>query len=326
MTLATAHKTSLKLHPPTPPTLGKKDLISLDHLSSGQVHGLFDLAEEIKAAPAAYAEALAGKSVVLLFEKPSLRTRATFQIGAAKLGADAIYMDHAASRLGEREPVSDYGQNLSLWADAIVARVFRHEVAEALAASASIPVINGLSDLRHPCQALADFMTLREAFGALQGLKLAFVGDGNNVCHSLMIGAAILGVDMLIVCPAGYEPCQSVARKALKLASITGAPLMITDEIDALIGRDAVYTDTWVSMGDEADGVRRRETLQAFQVDETMMSIAGDETAFMHCLPAHRGEEVTTGVLDGPRSLALKQAENRMWIQNALMLSLFGGA
>jgi len=326
MTLATAKQSSLRLHKAAPPALAKKDLISLDHLSSTQMQGLFDLAEEMKAAPGQHAQALAGKSVVLLFEKPSLRTRATFQIGAAKLGADAIYMDHAASRLGEREPVSDYGQNLSLWADAIVARVFRHEVAEALAASASIPVINGLSDLRHPCQALADFMTLRETFGSLQGLKLAFVGDGNNVCHSLMIGAAILGVDMLIVCPAGHEPCQSVARRSLKLSAITGAPLMITDEIDAIIGRDAVYTDTWVSMGDEADGSRRRETLHAFQVNEKMMSIAGDEAAFMHCLPAHRGEEVTGDVLDGPRSLALKQAENRMWVQNALMLSLLGGA
>jgi ornithine carbamoyltransferase len=305
--------------------IGARDLLTGLELSPAEAHGLLDLAAEMKARPAAHAGALAGKVVTLLFEKPSLRTRISFEAGVARLGGHAIYMDHSSQRLGVREPVSDYGKNLERWVHAIVARVHGHHTVEELAASASIPVINGLSDMHHPCQALADYLTLRERFGALKGLKVAYVGDGNNVCHSLILVGALLGVDLMVVTPGGYEPFLGVMNEAAGVARSTGASVMVTDELEALHERRAVYTDTWVSMGSEAESERRCADLGPYQVNERVMKMAASDAVFMHCLPAHRGAEVSAGVIDGARSVVYDQAENRMHVQNAALVAMLGG-
>ncbi len=305
--------------------LAHKDVLSMAPLSAGQIDSIFETAEACKAEPASFRAALAGKTVILLFEKPSLRTRVSFEAGAAKLGATAIYMDHSAQRLGEREAVKDYGRNLERWIDLIVTRTFSHHVVEELAAHTAIPVINGLSDMEHPCQALADFFTMKERFGTLKGLKVAYVGDGNNVCHSLILGAAALGVDLTVISPDGYGPFPGVLRKALMLARDTGAEITATDEIEAVHGRSVVYTDTWVSMGQDGESAARHAAFTPYQVNAKVMAMTSvPEAVFMHCLPAHRGQEVTDEVIDSRASLVYDQAENRMHVQNALMLGLLG--
>lgn len=302
--------------------LAATDILSVGELSATELNALLDTAIRVKAEPLAYEDALRGKSLVMLFEKPSLRTRVSFEIGAAKLGAKVVYFDHSSSRIGQREPVADYGSNLSLWTDCVVARVFQHSVIENLAKHSTVPVINALSDLYHPCQALADLLSLKEKLGDLKGAKLAFVGDGNNVCNSLMLGAATLGMGFTAVCPPGYEPDEQTVKAAGKLLKDSGGTLTITDEIEAVYGNDAVYTDTWTSMGQESEQAQRVKTFAPYQVNEHLMNIAGDDALFMHCLPAHRGEEVAAEVIDGPRSIVLRQAENRMHAQNALLLHL----
>ena len=302
--------------------LAASDVLTVGELSPAELRTLLDTAIAVKADPIAYEDSLKGKSIVMLFEKPSLRTRVSFEVGAAKLGAKVVYFDHSSSRIGQREPVSDYGSNLSLWTDCVVARVFDHTVLEALAKHSTVPVINALSDLYHPCQALADVLSLKEVLGGLAGAHLAYVGDGNNVCNSLMLAAAALGMKFTAVCPAGFEPDSQTVRQAGALLRQTGGSLAITDEIDAVFGADAVYTDTWTSMGQESERATRLAAFSPFQVNRRVMDIAGENAKFMHCLPAHRGEEVAADVIDGPSSLVLRQAENRMHAQNALLLHL----
>lgn len=298
------------------------DLLTVGELSPAELSAVLDTALTVKAEPLAFEDALKGKSVVMLFEKPSLRTRISFEVGASKLGAKVVYFDHATSRIGDREPVSDYGSNLSLWTDCVVARVFDHAVLDTLAKHSTVPVVNALSDIYHPCQALADLLSLKETVGELKGAHLSYVGDGNNVCNSLMLGAAALGMKFTAVCPVGFEPDPQTVKQAGALIRQTGGALTITDEIDGVWGADAVYTDTWTSMGQESQKDARLKTFAPFQVNESVMKIAGDDAIFMHCLPAHRGEEVAADVIDGPRSIVLRQAENRMHAQNALLLHL----
>ncbi|MFT5235115.1 MAG: ornithine carbamoyltransferase [Shewanella sp.] len=298
-------------------------LLSIKDLSQAQLTELLSLAKKIKANPAEYRHALDGKSVVMLFEKPSLRTRVSFDIGINKLGGHCLYLDQQNGALGKREPVSDFAANISCWADAIVARTFLHSTIETLAEYGSVPVINALSDLYHPCQGLADFLTLSEKFDDLSQVKLAYVGDGNNVTHSLMYGAAILGATMTVLCPPGHFPDGQVVVEAQALAAKHGGKLILTSDVEQLAEQDAIYTDTWISMGDETDLSVIKAKFQPYQVNEAMMSKAG-ANFFMHCLPAYRGVEVTAEVVDGEGSLILQQAENRMHAQNAVLVTLLG--
>ncbi|MEQ8770255.1 MAG: ornithine carbamoyltransferase [Phycisphaerales bacterium] len=316
----------LKLAAATSPFAG--GLLAIDDLTGAQILEVLDLAAAVKANPKAYAGMLSGLSVTMLFEKPSLRTRMSFEIGLTKLGAHVVYLDHSKSKLGEREAVKDYAKNLERWTDAIVARVFKNTVLQELSGNASIPVVNALCDVEHPCQALADVLTLREAFGSLDGLKVAYVGDGNNVCHSLMLACAKLGVDFTAVTPKGFEPQFGVVKAATAAAQETDATITISRSIGDIKGHHAVYTDTWVSMGQEHQTNLRGGEFTHLQVDDEVMAIASEglesPAVFMHCLPAHRGEEVTDDVIDSAQSLVYEQAENRMWAQNALMLKVFG--
>lgn len=298
------------------------DFISLLDLEGPSLAEVLDLAERVKAEPARWARALAGRSAVLLFEKPSLRTRVTFEVGVAKLGGLAMYFEHTSSRIGEREPIVDYGRNLERWVDVIVARVFDHATLTGLAEHAGVPVVNALSDHEHPCQALADMLTLRERLGRLEGARLAYVGDGNNVCHSLMLAAARLGVDMVVITPDGYAPDPGVVDAARAHAARAGQELLVTPDLAAVAGADAVYTDTWVSMGQDDQASTRNAALRPYQVTQRVMARAGEGAIFMHCLPAHRGMEVAAEVIDGPHSAVYDQAENRMHAQNALLLHL----
>jgi ornithine carbamoyltransferase len=289
-------------------------------LSGDEVVHLLDLAGQIKSAPARYGEALRGRSISLLFEKPSLRTRVTFELAIKQLGGDSVF---TSGMIGAREPLKDVARNLSRWTQAIVARVYSQKTIEELAAWSSVPVVNALSDLYHPCQALADMQTLRERFGALRGLNLAYVGDGNNVAHSLMLSSTRLGMNFAIATPPEYPPNKDVAGEAGGLAAVSGATLKITtDPREAVTGANAVYTDVWASMGTEHEIEKRRRAFRGYQVDEALFSLAAPEAVFMHCLPAHRDEEVTDAVIESPRSVVFDQAENRLHAQKALLLML----
>lgn len=296
-------------------------LLSIKDLTQEQLKDLLVLAKKIKANPAEYRNALDGKSVVMLFEKPSLRTRVSFDIGINKLGGHCLYLDQQNGALGKREPVSDFAANISCWADAIVARTFLHSTIEGLAEHGSVPVINALSDLYHPCQGLADFLTLSEKFDDVSKVKLAYVGDGNNVTHSLMYGAAILGATMTVISPPGQFPDGQVVVEAQALAAQHGGKLILTSEIEDIAQQDAIYTDTWISMGDDTNLDDIEAKFKPYQVNAEMMAKAG-ASFFMHCLPAYRGVEVTADVVDGEGSLILQQAENRMHAQNAVLVTL----
>jgi ornithine carbamoyltransferase len=300
----------------------QSDMISIADLSSAEIHEIFDMASRIKARPAVFGGALAGKQFVLMFEKPSLRTRVTFEVGIRKLGGAAMFMEHPGG-IDAREKIADIAHNLERWIDGIVLRTFKHSTVTDMAKYASVPVINGLSELEHPCQALADYFTLQERFGDVSALKLAFVGDGNNVAHSLMLTAAALGSRFSVATPAGYEPSKAVVRAAQKMAQRTGAIIEITNDVCAAVaGADAVYTDVWASMGQESEAANRDTIFRPFQVNRKLMSLAAPQAAFLHCLPAHRGDEVTDEVLDSPRSIVFDEAENRMHVQNAIMVLL----
>jgi ornithine carbamoyltransferase len=312
-----------------PASLQGADLLSVSSLAKEQMLDLFRLAADLKADIRPYAKALDGKAAVLLFEKPSLRTRMTFEVGVAKLGGHPIYMDHSAQKLGERESVTDYARNLERWVDIIVARVFRHAVVAELAAAATrVPVINALCDLYHPCQALADYFTLWERNGrSLERVKLAYVGDGNNVCHSLMHGAAILGVEMVAITPPTHQPDPHVVEETEALRRAAGGnspPVRVSSDPDEVKGATAVYTDVWVSMGEAAHSAGERKKFMRYQVNEALMAKAGPQAVFMHCLPAKRGQEVTDGVIDSAQSVVYDQAENRMHAQDALLCRVFG--
>ena len=304
----------------------QSDMISIADLSPAEVHEVFDMARMIKSRPAMFSGALAGKQFVLMFEKPSLRTRVTFEVGIRKLGGDALFMEHPGG-IDAREKLSDIAHNLERWIDGIVLRTFKHSTVTDMAQYASVPVINGLTDLEHPCQALADYFTLQEHFGDVAALKLAFVGDGNNVAHSLMLTAAALGSRFSLATPAGYEPSRAVVKAAQKMAQRTGAVIEITNDPRAAVaGADAVYTDVWASMGQESEAADRDRIFRPYQVNRDLMSVAAAKAVFMHCLPAHRGDEVTDEVLDSARSIVFDEAENRMHVQNAIMVLLYSSS
>jgi ornithine carbamoyltransferase len=276
-----------------------------------------DLAAQIKRTPMRFSQALAGRYLSLLFEKPSLRTRVTFELAIKQLGGDAVT---CAGPIGDREPVKDVARNLDRWTNGIVARVFSQSTIDELAQWSSVPVINALSDLYHPCQALADMQALKEHFGKLEGLKLAFVGDGNNVAHSLMLTAGRLGVHVAVASPEGYEPNAEIVAQASRLGRIT----VTRDPAEALAGADAVYTDVWASMGQECEANARAAAFAPYQVNETLFAQARPGAIFMHCLPAKRGQEVTDQIMESPRSVAFDQAENRLHAQKALLVMLLG--
>jgi ornithine carbamoyltransferase len=291
-------------------------------LTAGEFAAVLDLAADVKRSPADYRAALAGQSIALLFEKPSLRTRITFELAIQQLGGFAVLNDGA---IGAREPLKDAARNLERWVNGIVARTFLQRTIDDLARWSRVPVINALSDLYHPCQALADMQTLREVFGDVRGLTLAFVGDGNNVAHSLMLCAARLGMNFAIATPEGYEADPKIVAEAERLAAETGAFIRCTnDPYAAVRGVNAVYTDVWTSMGEEDEAAERRTAFANHQVDDDLMSHADSGAIFMHCLPAKRGEEVTDSVIESKRSVVFDQAENRLHAQKALLLMLMG--
>ncbi len=293
------------------------DLLRDLDLTDDELRYLLDLAAAVKRSPRDYSQALAGKSIALLFEKPSLRTRLTFELAIKQLGGDSLFFE---APIGVREPLKDVARNLDRWVNGIVARVFRQDTIDGLAEWSSVPVINALSDLFHPCQALADMQTIRERFGELQGLKLAFVGDGNNVAHSLMLSALRLGMDFSLGCPQGYSPNPDIVAQAEGLAAVSGAALSIVhDPAEAVRGAHTVYTDVWASMGQEQETAIRRRDFRGFQVDDALFAAARPDAIFMHCLPAKRGEEVSDSVMECARSVVFDQAENRLHAQKALL-------
>ncbi len=266
---------------------------------------------------------LRGQTLALVFEKPSLRTRVAFEAGMTQLGGHGSYLSANDIDMGGRESVADVARNLSRWVQAIAARVFKHQTIEQLARFATVPVINALSDLEHPCQALADMLTLYEHRPELPTATLAYVGDGNNVCHSLMLIGALLGVQVRVACPPDYRPHPDVVEQAQRLAAVHGQQIRITAvPEEAVVGADAVYTDVWASMGQEHEAARRRPVFAAYQVNQPLLSHARPDALVMHCLPAHRGEEITAEVIDGPQSVVFEQAENRLHVQKALILML----
>jgi len=300
-----------------------RDLVSITDFLPDELACSLELAAAMKARPADFRGTLVGKQIVLFFEKPSLRTRLTFEAGMNSLGGTSFFVDQTQSRLGAREPLSDIAHNLERWVDGVVLRTFAHETVACMAMHASIPVINALSDLEHPCQAMADMMTLREHFGDLKNVHLAYVGDGNNVAHSLMLAAASLGTSISVGTPEGYEPSAEILKSATELAIITGSQITITnDPIEAVTGADAIYTDVWASMGQEREAAERQRIFAPFQVNRKLFSHAAKHAVFMHCLPAHRGDEVAASVIDSPRSVVFDQAENRLHIQKAILVLL----
>jgi ornithine carbamoyltransferase len=307
-------------HPARP----KRDLISISALSESDVSQIFALARDLKRQLRAGKRPplLAGKNLAMIFQKPSLRTRVTFETGITQLGGSAIYLAPDDIRPGERESVADIAQNLACWVDVIVARTYNHEVLLELARSARIPVINGLTDLLHPCQVLADCFTLEETRGSLEGIHVAFVGDGNNVVHSWLHAAALLNIDFTLACPPGYEPRADIVERTRKKAR---SKITITHDAEAAVrDADVIYTDVWASMGQEHEAANRRRTFRRYQVNERLLGLAARDVLVMHCLPAHRGEEITDSVLDGPRSIVLQQAENRLHTQKGILVWLFG--
>jgi ornithine carbamoyltransferase len=303
-----------------------RDLISIQDFSADELACALELATALKARPADFRGILSGKQIVLFFEKPSLRTRLTFEAGINSLGGASFFVDQTQSRLGARESLSDVAHNLERWIDGIVLRTFAHETVTTMARHAAIPVINALSELEHPCQAMADMLTLQQHFGDLRGVRLAYVGDGNNVAHSLMLAAASLGASISVGTPEGYEPNAEIVGAARELAVVSGASVqVVNDPIEAVAGADAVYTDVWASMGQEDEAVDRGKIFAPFQVNQKLFSCAAKHAVFMHCLPAHRGDEVTAAVIDSPRSVVFDQAENRLHVQKSILVLLLEG-
>jgi ornithine carbamoyltransferase len=308
----------------TVPVCITKDLLTGAEWTPADVRDLLQRTADIKSLPSRYGSVLRNKHIALIFEKPSLRTRVTFEVGIQSMGGFVVFLDHTQARLGERESIADVARNLERWVQGIVARVYEQRVLEEMAQNADIPVINALSDKFHPCQALADFFTLEEKFGSLKGFKLAYVGDGNNVCNSLIYLAARLGVHMRVATPAAYAPASDVLTDAKRIAKETRARIEVfTDPAEAVAGTQAVYTDSWTSMGFEAEEKTRRAIFKPYQVNRKLMEQAPADAVFMHCLPAHRGAEVTDEVLDGASSVVLDQSENRMYVQKAILHTLY---
>jgi ornithine carbamoyltransferase len=303
------------------------DLVSTRDLGAQGVQAVLHLAELMKSRPSVFQRSLAGKQMVMFFEKPSLRTRLTFEAGMTNLGGAAMFVDQSQSRLDARETLSDIAHNLERWVDVIVLRTFAQETIEGMARYASVPVINALSDIEHPCQALADYFTLQERFGDLKNISLAYVGDGNNVSHSLLLTCACLGSSIRVATPKGYSPNTQIVADARKIAKETGARIeLLTDPHAAVAGVDAVYTDAWASMGQEHEAGQRAEIFPPYQVNRQLMAEAAPHAVFMHCLPAHRGEEVSDEVMDSDNSVIFEQAENRLHVQKSILYLLLGGA
>ena len=303
------------------------DFVSTRNLGPGGVEAVLHLAAVIKSHPSDFRRALAGKQMVMFFEKPSLRTRLTFESGMTSLGGSAMFVDQTHERIDAREKLSDVARNLERWVDVIVLRTFAQETIENMAEFASVPIINALSDLEHPCQALADYFTLVERFGDVKNLCLAYVGDGNNVAHSLLLTAACLGSTIRVATPPRYAPNPQIVADALEIAAQTGATIqLLTDPCAAVSGADAVYTDAWASMGQEHEAAARAKIFPPYQVSADLMAAAPPGALFMHCLPAHRGEEVTVEVIDSEASIVFEQAENRLHVQKAILYLLLGGA
>jgi ornithine carbamoyltransferase len=303
-----------------------EDLCSIADLSSAEVRAVLKLGHDVKRNPQAYRHALDAKQMVLMFEKASLRTRLSFETGINTTGGNAIFVDQTSSPLGERESIADVARNVERWVDVIVLRTYAHDTITEMAANARVPVINALSDFEHPCQALADFMTLEEHFGSAAGLNFTYVGDGNNVCHSLMLTGAQLGTNVTVATPRGYSPDIEIVTKAREIADANHCEIrLLQDPHAAAEGADAIYTDVCVSMGMEHESTKREPIFRPFQVNEALMKEAKPEAVFMHCLPARRNAEVTDEVLDGPQSIVFDQAENRLHAQKALLLLLLGG-
>jgi len=298
----------------------KRDLLRIADLERGEIERILGLAARLKAELRAGRPhpLLAGRTLAMIFEKPSLRTRVTFEVGMVQLGGAAIHLAPGDIRLGERESAGDIARNLERWVDLVMARTFLHQSVVDLAAGARVPVINGLSDLHHPCQVLSDCFTLLERRGRIAGLRVAFIGDGNNVVHSWMDAASRLAFEFVLACPPGYEPDAAIAAEAGGHASVTHDPEKAARDADV------VYTDVWTSMGQETEAKARRRAFGPYQVNERLVALARRDALVMHCLPAHRGEEITDAVLDGPQSVVFEQAENRLHVQKAIMLWLLG--
>lgn len=306
-----------------------ENFISLAELSAEEIYEILDLAAELKEEwrGGGNRPLLAGKTLGMIFQKPSLRTRVSFEVGMRHLGGEALYLSPQEIKLGERESVADVARVLSRYVDGIMARVFAHSDVEELAAQALVPVINGLSDFSHPCQALSDLFTIREERGTLRGLRLAYVGDGNNVAHSLLFGASLVGMEIWVATPPGYEPQKEVVAKAKGFAQRMGSHVGLThDPQEAVRGADMIYTDVWASMGREEEREERLKVFLPYQVNAQLVAKAGRSSLVMHCLPAHRGEEITDEVIDGPYSIVYTQAENRLHLQKAVLLLLMGGS
>jgi len=303
-----------------------EDLCSISDLSSAEVRAIVKLGHDVKRNPREYRRALDAKQMVLMFEKASLRTRLAFETGINTMGGNAIFVDQTSSPLGERETIADVARNLERWVDVIVLRTYAHDTITEMAANTRVPVVNALSDFEHPCQALADFMTLEEHFGTAAGINFTYVGDGNNVCHSLMLTGAQLGANVTVATPRGYSPDIEIVTIAREMAEKNGCEIKLLQDPQAAVeSADAVYTDVCVSMGMEHESTKRAPIFRPFQVNEALMSKAAPHAVFMHCLPARRGEEVTDGVIDSPQSIVFDQAENRLHAQKALLLLLLGG-
>jgi ornithine carbamoyltransferase len=307
--------------------MSKRDFLSIDDLDPEALERLLDRAAELKAGRgSAGSGALAGQTVAMIFEKPSTRTRISFEVAIAELGGHALPLSAAELQLGRGETIEDTGRVLSRYVHGVVVRTFAQERLERLAESATIPVINALSDLEHPCQALADLLTIRESKGKLKGVRLTYVGDGNNVAHSLLLAGALAGMQVSVATPPGYEPIPQIAKRAAEIAETTGGSVEVTtDAVAAVTGTDALYTDVWASMGQEQEADERRLIFAPYQLNSILFQRTADNAVVLHCLPAHRGEEITDEVLDGPASLVWDQAENRLHTQKSVLEWLMGG-
>lgn len=301
-----------------------RNLLSLDNLSRDEIATILDLAGEAKRDRAVLSDRLRGRQIALLFEKPSLRTRISFEVGITMMGGHALVIRAEEVGLDSRESIEDVARTLSRWVDAIVMRTFGQDRIERLAEAAEVPVVNALSDFSHPCQGLSDLQTIREKKRKLQGVSLAYLGDGNNVVHSLLFGGAKMGMHVRVATPEGFEPFPQVVERSAEIAAANDGSVTVTNVVaEAVTGAEVLYTDVWTSMGQEADADMRREAMSKYQINDDVVRAAHDEVVVMHCLPAHRGEEITADVLDGPRSIVWDQAENRLYSQMALLAWIF---
>ncbi|OIN66254.1 ornithine carbamoyltransferase [Exiguobacterium sp. KRL4] len=302
-----------------------RHLLTLEELTAEGLTDLLELAKAVKQAPTTYADTLSGKKVALLFEKASTRTRISFEVGVIELGGHPVVLNGSDMQIGRGESLSDTIQVMSRYVDALMIRTFAHETVETLATHGTIPIINGLTDMHHPCQVLADLLTIEEHFGQRTGKVLTYIGDGNNMAHSLLIGGALSGMTIRICSPAAYAPDETIVEQAKQLAKKTGGKIeQYTEPNKAVVGADIIYSDVFASMGQEEEAAKRLDAFEGYQVNQTLLKLAVDDVIFLHCLPAHRGEEVTAEVIDGPHSVVFDQAENRLHAQKALMIELMG--